>query len=472
MSIFFKKSNKKENETSSKSTSKSNKKSNKKQPKKTIESLPNIILINIFSIISDEYHENISDFRFICKLWSDLICKNVSIRINFNKPTTMLQSPRPTTTSSSSSKNNKSPTLNSAQLQAQQAQQQTPLGFYHIQRTIVKFSRIRYLSFRNNLSLDVDLLLDIFNGTQKKFSDSLQHLDIGKMELEKRDPKMQLVNRVLTNFPNLVALDISDNELTVQSIRAFKDTLKNWKSHPQLSCLNLSVNKIDSDGSLILGEAIFKDDGDDENNNNKSKIEFLNLRSCLLVEKSLENLLCGENNNGKLYKKVLNLNSLLIGHNFIGSSSGDETCGGIKILEKLLLKSSKLQYLDLEYCSIGMNGFTELSPSLLSSCSSTLIYVDLTCNRIDTSDSTKQFEDSIERNKDSLTMKFFDTTMNKWIFEKLKSRSEYVQLPMLCQKQYAFRYLLVDMVQSIQKNGYYYPTICKISQQQQQQLTK
>ncbi|KAM9986656.1 hypothetical protein ACTFIY_011073 [Dictyostelium cf. discoideum] len=477
MSIFFKKSNKKENESKPKSKSKS--KSNKKQPKKTIESLPNIILINIFSILSDEYHENISDFRFICKLWSDLICKNVSIRINFNKPTTMLQSPRSTATTSSS-KNNKSPppTLNSSQLQAQQqqAQQQTPLGFYHIQRTIVKFSRIRYLSFRNNLSLDVDLLLDIFNGTQKKFSDSLQHLDIGKMELEKRDPKMQLVNRVLTNFPNLVALDISDNELTIQSIRAFKDTLKNWKSHPNLSCLNLSVNKIDSDGSLILGEAIFKDDDDDDNdsnnnnNNNNNKIEFLNLRSCLLVEKSLENLLCGENNNGKLYKKVLNLNSLLIGHNFIGGD--DNNCSGIKIIEKLLLKSSKLQYLDLEYCSIGVNGFTELSPSLLSSCSSTLIYVDLTCNKMDTSDSTKQFEDSIERNKDSLTMKFFDTTMNKWNFEKLKSRSEYVQLPMLCQKQYTFRYLLVDMVQSIQKNGYYYPTICKISQQQQQQLTK
>ncbi|KAM9991494.1 hypothetical protein ACTFIZ_004911 [Dictyostelium cf. discoideum] len=479
MSIFFKKSNKKENESSSSSSSssstsksKSNKKSNKKQPKKTIESLPNIILINIFSIVSDEYHENISDFRFICKLWSDLICKNVSIRINFNKPTTMLQSPR-----SSTSSKNKSPTLNSSQLQAQaqaqaqqqqQQQQQIPLGFYHIQRTIVKFSRIRYLSFRNNLSLDVDLLLDIFNGTQKKFSDSLQHLDIGKMELEKRDPKMQLVNRVLTNFPNLVALDISDNELTVQSIKAFKDTLKNWKSHPQLSCLNLSVNKIDSDGSLILGEAIFQDDSDDESNN-KCKIEFLNLRSCLLVEKSLENLLCGggggggggggENNNGKLYKKVLNLNSLLIGHNFIGSS---DTCSGIKILEELLLKSSKLQYLDLEYCSIGVTGFTELSPSLLSSCSSNLIYVDLTCNKIDTSDSTKQFEDSIERNKHSLTMKFFDTTMNKWNFEKLKSRSEYVQLPMLCQKQYSFRYLLVDMVQSIQKNGYYYPTICKL----------
>ncbi|KAN0007299.1 hypothetical protein ACTFIU_000498 [Dictyostelium citrinum] len=451
MSIFFKKSSKKENESS---PSKSNKKSNKKQPKKTIESLPNIILINILGIVSDEYHENIADFRFVCKLWSDLICKNVSIRINFNKPTTMI-SPR------LSSKNNKSPNL------PQQQQQQIPLGFYHIQRTIVKFSRIRYLSFRNNLSLDVDLLLDIFNGTQKKFCDSLQHLDIGKMELEKRDPKMQLVNRVLTNFPNLIALDISDNELTVQSIRAFKDTLKNWKSHPQLSCLNLSVNKLDADGSLVLGEAIFKDEGGggggggSEYGENKSTIEFLNLRSCLLVEKSLENLLCGENGNGKLYKKALNLNSLLIGHNFIGSS---DTCSGIKILEKLLLKSSKLQYLDLEYCGIGVNGFTELSPSLLSSCSSTLIYVDLTCNKMDISDSTQQFEDSIERNKESITMKFFDTTMNKWSFEKLKSRSEYVQLPMLCQKQYAFRYLLVDMVQSIQKNGYYYPTICKISQ--------
>ncbi|KAN0055896.1 hypothetical protein ACTA71_011783 [Dictyostelium dimigraforme] len=451
MSLFFKKS-KKDNQSS-----KSIKKSNKKQPKKTIESLPNIILINILGIVSDEYHENIADYRFICKLWSDLICKNVSIRINFNKPTTMV-SPRSSTTK------NKSPTLTSVQ-QSQQQQQQIPLGFYHIQRTIVKFSRIRYLSFRNNLSLDVDLLLDIFNGTQKKFSDSLQHLDIGKMELEKRDPKMQLVNRVLTNFPNLVALDISDNELTVQSIRAFKDTLKNWKSHQLLSCLNLSVNKIDSEGSLILGEAIFQDIGD-EGHTNKSSIEFLNLRSCLLVEKSLENLLCGggggggENNGGKLYKKALNLNSLLIGHNLIGTS---DTCGGLKVLEKLLLKSKKLQYLDLEYCGIGVNGFTELSPSLLSSCSSTLVYVDLTFNGMDISDSTKQFEDSIERNKDSITLKFFDTAMNKWSFEKLKSRSEYVQLPMLCQKQYNFRYLLVDMVQSIQKNGFYYPTICKIS---------
>ncbi|KAK5576399.1 hypothetical protein RB653_007542 [Dictyostelium firmibasis] len=451
MSIFFKKSNKKDNETSSKS----NKKSSKKQPKKTIESLPNIILINILSLVSDEYHESVSEYRFVCKLWSELICKSVSIRINFNKPTT-IASPRPVASSK-----NKSTSTSSSQ-QQQQQQQQIPLGFYHIQRTIVKFSKIRYLSFRNNLSLDVELLLDIFNGNQKKFCESLQHLDIGKMDLEKRDPKMQLVNRVLTNFPNLMALDISDNELTAQSISAFKDTLKNWKSHPLLSSLNLSINKIDSDGSLILGQAIFQ--ASDDNNCN---IEFLNLRGCLLKEKSLENLLCigssgdGENGGvGEIYKKALNLNSLLIGHNLIGCST--DSCSGLKVLEKLLLKSTKLQYLDLEYCGIGTNGFTELSPSLLSSCSSSLVYIDLTSNQLDVSDSTKQFEDSIERNKDSITLKFIETSMNKWSFEKLRSRSEYVQLPMICQKQYDFRHLLCDCIQSIKKNGYFYPSICKI----------
>ncbi|EGC39099.1 hypothetical protein DICPUDRAFT_86229 [Dictyostelium purpureum] len=418
MSFLFKKKKDKSSTDSKDKKKDTKKKDSKKKDKKSmsklsIDSLPNLLLANILTIVSDEHHDNVSAYRLVCKLWSDVIVKQVPVRINFNKKTS-----------------------DSKQL----------LGFYHVHRTIVKFSKISYLSFRANKSLDVDLLLDLFNGSQKRFCESLVHLDIGKMELQTRDPKMQLINTVLKNFPNLAVLDISENEINTASLRLFADSLSNNSS---LQCLNISINPIgDEEGCKLLGSKIFKE--------SRNSIRFLNVRACgingVSIEQNHNNFnalesLFFDDSTSSLYPKVHKIHSLLVGHNPLGVS-------GAATLEKLLLKNDSLGYLDMEYCSLSTDGFLMLSKALLQNIS--LEFLDLSNNQINYTDEVRLFEENFEKHRQSKLV-HLETSMNKWQYEKRKHNSESFLFPLLCLKNYDLRYTLVDCLSSIENKGYYCP---------------